>query len=1156
MARKETLELEIKTLIGEAQKNVKAMQEEIKLLAEGAKKAAPETKAIAEALNRSSGKEIKRIAAEMKLFGGSTTQVKKQLSIMKETMIDLVEGGFEPASDEVQKLLKEYKKLEAETTTLAKKTEDPIAAFGGLEQVIMQSASAIAFLKVAGAGLKLAGGALEAADAFESARGELGILLGDMKAGAALFDEMQRFNVKTPFDLDTIKQGTSMLLSAKTSLTDMNTKLTLFGNLSQGNSQKFISFINAFSKASAKGKADMEVLNVYIDQGVQIFDALGEVVGKTAKEIPKMASEGKISFNDLNKALENLTAQGGSYYGAMELGAKSLKGRKDALRESVKGLAASYGQMLMPAVKGVLNLMNKMVNAINESPFLKGVLAATIMAVVTALGILTIKMTASTVATWAAFAARQALNIAMAATNPLIAAGVIGVTAATVAIVAFAAKHQDATSATNATALAQKQMAQDSEVATEALKAQTEAVKDAKKAFEEYKKSLEGESIENISLTLNTLRKSLKDFIDANDNDFFPALQKKVDDLYKKIEIAEAVLGEKKNEKAGAFKENWKKEWDAFNRANSDNPYAQIDFEEKRKLQEAYNAFVKSGNKETIDQIADYYQAKRDKVQADIVMADRQALAKMTKTRVDDLKLRRDKELASFKGTQEVKLKLAEYWEKQITEMQKKEFDERAKAEAEKAKKEISDSSENIAKKTSMNAISNTEVGQMLQGTNPLEVFIKALVEAALSIENVSKLLNPFKTILDGTLKIIEPLVNDALQPVVDILTDIGSLLGKLNASRIAIFALKIRYISTALNILLTPLKMVGKGFEWLYNEVTVPVGDAIIDIFNAIISSLNKIPFVEIKKLEYLNYIGDKAKEISEIMEIRKKEISAMYERQKNRVKEELRAQIDSLKAQYELGLISRKTYQDKAETYYKETDKEILTIEKQMSLVLEKIESNTRAVLSESQKRMSDEFYKAKTKNKDVSKAKEWGEKVPVLGHVAGAAVDAVKHVSHAAVDSIKEVSHFSTSKRWGEKVPVLGHVAGAAVDAAKGVGSFVAKTAKSMWKGFKGLFGFAVGTPELPHDLIAQIHKGEMIVPRTFADGIRSGDLTISGNKKRSTTNNLKKYEKRSTNIYVTLNVEGSVIKKDDLIEEIYTGISEGIHSGNLQGLPESA
>jgi hypothetical protein len=40
------------------------------------------------------------------------------------------------------------------------------------------------------------------------------------------------------------------------------------------------------------------------------------------------------------------------------------------------------------------------------------------------------------------------------------------------------------------------------------------------------------------------------------------------------------------------------------------------------------------------------------------------------------------------------------------------------------------------------------------------------------------------------------------------------------------------------------------------------------------------------------------------------------------------------------------------------------------------------------------------------------------------------------------------------------------------------------------------FAVGSPEIPKDMMAQVHKGETIIPETFADSIRKGDLTLSG------------------------------------------------------------
>jgi len=41
------------------------------------------------------------------------------------------------------------------------------------------------------------------------------------------------------------------------------------------------------------------------------------------------------------------------------------------------------------------------------------------------------------------------------------------------------------------------------------------------------------------------------------------------------------------------------------------------------------------------------------------------------------------------------------------------------------------------------------------------------------------------------------------------------------------------------------------------------------------------------------------------------------------------------------------------------------------------------------------------------------------------------------------------------------------------------------------------FAVGTTNVTQDMIAQIHKKEMIIPASFSDGLRNGDLTLGNN-----------------------------------------------------------
>lgn len=98
------------------------------------------------------------------------------------------------------------------------------------------------------------------------------------------------------------------------------------------------------------------------------------------------------------------------------------------------------------------------------------------------------------------------------------------------------------------------------------------------------------------------------------------------------------------------------------------------------------------------------------------------------------------------------------------------------------------------------------------------------------------------------------------------------------------------------------------------------------------------------------------------------------------------------------------------------------------------------------------------------------------------------------------------------------------------------------------------FAVGTPNVPQDQLANIHKGEMIVPATFSEAIRSGQLTLGagdaalGNEANSAT---------ITNI--NINFEGAQFvgkMNDDDIENIGKRLGELIVEGVLPALPNRA
>ena len=90
------------------------------------------------------------------------------------------------------------------------------------------------------------------------------------------------------------------------------------------------------------------------------------------------------------------------------------------------------------------------------------------------------------------------------------------------------------------------------------------------------------------------------------------------------------------------------------------------------------------------------------------------------------------------------------------------------------------------------------------------------------------------------------------------------------------------------------------------------------------------------------------------------------------------------------------------------------------------------------------------------------------------------------------------------------------------------------------------FATGSAEIPRDMQANIHAGEMIVPETFSDAIRSGKLTLSGGEDGQPGGGAGS---------IVFDFTNSVFNgiTDSFVREIFTKASENMQNRTLALLP---
>jgi tape measure domain-containing protein len=106
----------------------------------------------------------------------------------------------------------------------------------------------------------------------------------------------------------------------------------------------------AFGQAAAEGRVMTRDILQFINNGVPILQVLSKEMGVAEGEIMDMASEGKITFELLDRAFRNATSEGGKFEGGMETLSGTLNGLFSTLKDNVNIALAELGQEIADAL--------------------------------------------------------------------------------------------------------------------------------------------------------------------------------------------------------------------------------------------------------------------------------------------------------------------------------------------------------------------------------------------------------------------------------------------------------------------------------------------------------------------------------------------------------------------------------------------------------------------------------------------------------------------------------------------------------------------------------------------------------------------------------------------------------------------------------------
>jgi tape measure domain-containing protein len=262
--------------------------------------------------------------------------------------------------------------LEDDLSSGLRKIEGNFGDFNrGIQTNIKNAIGTIARLgTVLGTAGSIAGGfAIKTASELQALATNFRVLTGSAEEGKKVFQDLKKLGAVTPFSTTDLAKATQTMLAFGIETKDVEKYLRMLGDVSLGNKDKLAGLTLAFSQMKAVGKLTGEDLNQMIERGFNPLTIMSEKSGKSVAQLRDEMSKGKITVEDVTKAFEIATSEGGQFYKGMEEGAKDLSGKFATLGDGISNMSSGIlglkddGTILEGSL---MSLVEKGVDYLNE----------------------------------------------------------------------------------------------------------------------------------------------------------------------------------------------------------------------------------------------------------------------------------------------------------------------------------------------------------------------------------------------------------------------------------------------------------------------------------------------------------------------------------------------------------------------------------------------------------------------------------------------------------------------------------------------------------------------------------------------------------------------------------------------------------------------
>jgi tape measure domain-containing protein len=232
------------------------------------------------------------------------------------------------------------------------------AASTGLMSSIKGMVTAYLGFQTVAKSISLASQVEDATIAFE-------VLTGSAQDGQVIFEQIRKFAAESPITFSGATQAAKTMLSFGIAAQDVQQNLQMLSDVTGGNNERFKLLALAFSQTSAAGRLMGQDVLQMINAGFNPLQQISKTTGESLIDLKKRMEDGGISAEEVRKAFEDATAEGGMFNGMTDRLSQTVSGKLNIALSDLEQKLAAAGEAMGPLIVQLLDTFTRLKPILN-----------------------------------------------------------------------------------------------------------------------------------------------------------------------------------------------------------------------------------------------------------------------------------------------------------------------------------------------------------------------------------------------------------------------------------------------------------------------------------------------------------------------------------------------------------------------------------------------------------------------------------------------------------------------------------------------------------------------------------------------------------------------------------------------------------------------